>query len=68
MPRSTSTANWMIAGLPKSTNAFNPARMVRPVKNTSSTKTIFRSVISKSIDVSLTKGLVPQGSSHHGKG
>ena len=44
MPRSTSTANWMIAGLPKSTNAFNAARMVRPVKNTSSTKTIFMSM------------------------
>jgi len=40
-PRSMSTASWMSVGLPKSIRASMAARIVRPVKSTSSTRTTF---------------------------
>jgi len=50
-PRSISTASWMSLGLPKSINASMAARMVLPVKRTSSTMTTFLPLSEKGMSV-----------------
>ncbi len=55
-PRSMRTASWISFGLPKSMRASMAARIVRPVKRTSSTRTTFFSSSEKGISVFPNRG------------